>query len=163
MTTPNASERLYDLFLIGLNWLHHDNPNRAPIRGASVFACLQYSNSGFGQAQALAVQSWDLMELVRERSIVHVGSKKPPKQELQGMIAGSQKHNIVLAVPSTEMTPMLFFGPSGYSHAITDAGRAHAGSITDQYAEIITRDSFMHGWGCHVTRMTSYNAKQDPR
>jgi hypothetical protein len=75
----------------------------------------------------------------------------------------SDKHNVILAVPSAGLTPALLFGPSGYSHAITAAGLAHAASVEDRYADagIITKNAFLRGWELHRTRMATYNAKQN--
>jgi len=150
---------LYDLFLLGLAWLRQAGTTRLELRGASIFACLQYA--GFGQAKALALDSWDLADLVCERSVVHAGNKNPKKRELQKLIDESDKHNVILAVPSAGLTPALLFGPSGYSHAITAAGLAHAASVEDRYAGIITKDAFLRGWELHRTRMATYNAKQN--
>src|SRR5687768_13599617 len=105
MENESAEGRLFDLFMMGLAWLRQDNPDVLSRRGASVFASLQYSGTGFHLAQHLAAQSWDLAEFVRDRSVVHEDGKNPRKPELRRLIAESDKYNVILAAPAAGMAP----------------------------------------------------------
>ncbi len=156
----SAEGKLYDLFLMGLAWLRQDNPDVLMRPGMSVFSSLQHAASTFGPCQSLAMQSWDLMELVRDHSVVREGDKHPKKRDLRALIATSTMHNVVLATPASGMAPQLFFGPNGYSHVITDAGLAYADSVVEQYTETLTKDMFLQGWGTYRRRMAILNAKE---
>jgi hypothetical protein len=67
-----------------------------------------------------------------------------------------------MVVPEGPLDPDRFFGPGGYSHAVTDAGMALAHSIMGDYAAVIDRDKYLAGWRKHKSRMRTLNL-QKPR
>lgn len=158
---PNndAASFLYDLFHLGLAWLREDRPDTLDRRGASVFASLGFAIPLLKDARQLAPESWDLMELVRDHSLICEGSKAPTKRELRSKISDVEQLNIILAVPVAEMSPERFFGPKGYSHVITDAGIAYALSRAPLYEGVVTKEAFLQGWRTHKTQMANYSAK----
>lgn len=153
-------ESLYHFFLMGLTWLREENPKVLARRGASVFSSLSRANPVFSSARTAVLRSWDLMERVRDRSFVYEGDKYPGTRDLRKLIAESDKHNVVLMVPTTDFAPDKMFGPGGYSHAITDAGIEFAMSVAGNYSELLSIEMFLQGWAKHKAQMTNFKARQ---
>lgn len=140
-------------------WLREENPKVLARRGASVFSSLARANPVFKSAKTIVLESWNLMERVRDQSHIYEGEKHLGTRELRRLIAESEKHNVILVVPAAELAPDKLFGPGGYSHAITDAGVEFAMSVAGRYSELLTVDTFLQGWARHKHQMASYNAK----
>jgi len=160
MEVENPAEHMYHFFLMGLAWLREDRPHELARRGSGIFWSYEGATPAFRSSRALAMISWDLAELVKERSFVYEGEKPPSTRQLKRLIVESDKHNIILAVPPKELQPEILFGPKGYSHVITNAGMAFAADVAGLYSELITRDDFMTGWAKYRDRMQTFNAKQ---
>lgn len=159
MTGKSPAEGLYDLFVMGLMWLREDRPETLARRGASVFSAYGHANGVFGSAIRLAPQSWDLMELVHDQSVVYEGDKYPGVRDLRKWIAESDTHNVILKVPKRPETPELYFGASGFRHVITRAGIDYALGVAGEYSSVITAKKYLEGWAKHRRQITTFHAK----
>ncbi|HJP81498.1 MAG TPA: hypothetical protein VJ841_03845 [Candidatus Saccharimonadales bacterium] len=156
----DPAEELYKLFLMGLTWMREDNPGVLVRRGASVFASLACANPVFRSAQRLTLQSWDLRDRVVKNGKIYSGPKYMGLRDLRRHLAESEKHCVVMVVPEGSLDPDRFFGPGGYSHAVTDAGMELAHSVMGDYAAIVDKQKYLEGWRRHKSRMRALNLKR---